>query len=303
MSTPEPRDEGATRKAYLFLTLTTLFWGGNAIFGKMAVGEVSPLLLVTLRWTSVMVLLFFVARRQFIKDWPLLKPRLGYTLAMGAIGFTGFNSLFYVAAHSTDAVNMGIIQGAMPVFVFLGGFFLFKTRVKPTQIVGVVVTLIGVIVVTSAGSLDNLLTLTINDGDALLLFATVLYAGYTLALHYRPNVSPLSFFVVLAVAAFVSSLPLAAYEFSVGATQLPTLKGWVLVIVIAVLPSFLAQLFYMTSVTLIGPGRAGIFINLVPIFAAIMAVVFLSEQFELYHGASLALVLAGIWLSERGKKA
>jgi len=293
---------GTTGHAYIFLTLTTLFWGCNAVFSRMAVGEVSPLLLVTLRWTFVLVMLVVLARKDLVRDWPKLKPRLGYFMIMGACGFTGFNALFYIAAHSTTAVNIGIIQGAMPIIVFLASFLLFKTPVTIQQIFGVLLTIIGVVLVTSAGSFETLKNLAFNDGDILLLIAATVYGLYTVALKFKPDVSALSFFAVLAIAAFITCLPLLGYEAYVGQLLMPTTKGWILIAAIAVLPSFIAQLTFITGVTLIGPGRAGVFINLVPIFAAGMAVLFLSEPFELYHGAALAFVLGGIWLAERGKK-
>ncbi len=293
---------GTNGQAYTFLTLTTLFWGCNAVFSRMAVGEVSPLLLVTLRWTFVLILLAIVARKDLVRDWPKLKPRLGYFMIMGACGFTGFNAMFYIAAHSTTAVNIGIIQGAMPIIVFLGSFLLFKTPVTIQQICGVLVTIIGVVVVTSAGSFETLKTLAFNDGDILILIAAIVYGFYTVALKFKPDVSALSFFAIMAIAAFITCMPLIAYEAYSGQMQFPTTKGWILIAAIAFLPSFIAQLTFITGVTLIGPGRAGIFVNLVPIFAACMAVLFLSEPFELYHGAALAFVLGGIWLAERGKK-
>ncbi len=294
---------GTSGHAYLFLTCTTLFWGCNAVFSRLAVGEVSPLTLVTLRWVCVLSLVLIFARKDVKRDWPKLKPRLGYFMIMGATGFTGFNALFYVAAHYTTALNIGIIQGAMPVIVFLGSFILFRTPVTLSQMLGVAVTLVGVAVVTSAGSLDALLSLAFNEGDILVLIAAIIYGVYTVALRFKPDVSALSFFAVLAFAAFLTCLPLLAYEIYSGQAQMPTQTGWILILAIAILPSFLAQLLFINGVTLIGPGRAGIFINLVPIFAAIMAVLFLSESFEIYHGAALLLVLGGIWLAERGKKA
>ncbi|MBE7636240.1 EamA family transporter [Sneathiella sp. P13V-1] len=294
---------GTNGHAYLFLTCTMLFWGCNAVFSRLAVGEVSPLTLVTLRWAVVISMVFVIARKNVKRDWPKLKPRLGYFMIMGATGFTGFNAMFYIAAHSTTALNIGIIQGAMPVIVLLGSFILFRTPVTISQMLGVAVTLIGVAVVTSAGSLDTLLSLSFNDGDILILIAALVYGVYTIALRFKPDVSALSFFAVLAFAAFLTCLPLLAYEIYSGQAQMPTPTGWALILAIAILPSFLAQLLFINGVTLIGPGRAGIFINLVPIFAAILAVLFLSEDFEIYHGAALVLVLGGIWLAERGKKA
>lgn len=296
-----PANSGHGR-AYLFLTFTTLCWGGNAIFSRLAVGEVSPLALVSLRWMGVMLLLLIFARQNVRRDWAVLRPRLGFLFLLGALGFTGFNALFYIAAHTTTAVNIGILQGSIPVFVLVGALAFFKTPVTPFQIAGVSLTIVGVIIVGAGGSFDRLTALDFNFGDFLMILACLLYAGYTVALRFKPDVSALSFFTVLACAAFLATLPLLAGEILLGDFQAPTLKGWALIAAIAIFPSFLAQLSFINGVALIGPGRAGIFVNLVPIFASIMAVIFLNEPFEHYHGLALLLVLGGIGLAERGKK-
>ncbi len=295
-------DTASSRKAYLLLTITTLCWGCNAIFSRLAVGEVSPMTLVTLRWITVMVLVFFLAQRHVRRDWSILKPRLPFIMAIGAIGFTGFNSLFYVAAHSTTAVNIGIIQGSIPVIVLMAAFLIFRTPVTLAQMVGVILTIAGVILVGASGSLERLTSLAFNFGDLLMLIACSLYAAYTLALRNKPDVAALSLFAVLAFSAFLTSLPLVAGEIALGQFQAPTLTGWVLIGCIAILPSFLAQICFINGVSIIGPGRAGIFVNLVPVFAAIFAVFFLGEPFELYHGIALTLVLGGIGLAEIGKQ-
>ena len=299
----ESTDPTPAPKAYVFLTVTALCWGCNTVFGRLAVGEVSPMALVMFRWLTVVILLMVFARRPVIEDWPALRHRLPFVLAMGALGFTAFNGLFYGAAHSTTAGNMGIIQGSIPVFVLIGAFALYRTPVTALQFGGVVLTMIGVIIVASGGDIGRLAALAVNFGDMLMVAACFLYAGYTVALRQRPAVSAMAMFTVMAGAAFVTSLPLAAAEAYLGQFMWPTPKGWLVVAMVALLPSFLAQTFFMRGVELIGPGRAGVFVNLVPVFASILAVVFLAEPFELYHAAALALVLGGIWISERGKRA
>ena len=110
MSTREaggPPAHGAGR-AYLLLTITALCWGANAIFGRLAVGEVSPMAMTMLRWAGVLVLIAVFAPRPVRRDWAALRAHLPFLAAMGAIGFTGFNALFYAAAHSTTAINIGI---------------------------------------------------------------------------------------------------------------------------------------------------------------------------------------------------
>jgi drug/metabolite transporter (DMT)-like permease len=285
--------------AYVLLTLTALSWGANTLFGRLAVGQVSPIVLVALRWLLVSLLLGVFARRALRNDWAAVRRRLPLVCAMGALGFTAFNALYYTAAHYTTAVHMGIVQGSIPVFVLVGAFLVDRTRITGTQGLGVTVSLLGVAVVASAGEPARLLDLAINPGDLLMVVACVLYAGYTVGLRRGPQVSAFGLLTVMAGAAFAASLPLAAVEWARGDLHWPTLTGWVLVGAIALFPSLLAQAWFIRGVQLIGPGRAGVFVNLVPVFAAILGVTFLAEPFAAFHGVALALVLGGIWLSER----
>ena len=132
-----------------------------------------------------------------------------------------------------------------------------------------------------------------------MVIACFLYSAYALTLRRFSGTSPLSLFAIIAVAAFISSIPLSFAEFYTGSLQWPTAKGWVIVGLITIMPSFLAQICFIQGVTDLGAGRAGIFVNLVPVFAAILAVSILQEPFQWYHGLSLMLVLGGIALSER----
>jgi drug/metabolite transporter (DMT)-like permease len=300
------RDQAAPAQAhplaYLLLTLTALCWGANAIFGRLAVGEVSPMVLTMLRWLLALALLAAVAQGQVRRDWPVLRRHLPFLAAMGALGFTAFNAVYYVAAHYTTAVNIGIIQGSIPMFVLMGAFAVYRTAVTPLQAAGVVVTMLGVVLVGTGGDLARIAALAINRGDLLMVVACLLYAGYTVALQRRPPVAALSLFMALAAAALLASLPLVAIEAAAGKLQWPTATGWVIVVLAVLFPSFLAQMCFIRGVAMIGPGRAGVFINLVPVFASIMAVAILDESFAAFQGIALALVLGGIGLSEVGKR-
>lgn len=298
--TPVP-EASANLRAYMLLSFTALCWGANAVFGRMAVGEISPMALVTARWLGVFVLLALFAHRHVRRDWPVLRPHLFLVTSLGVLGFTAFNALFYVAAHYTTAVNIGILQGSIPMFILVGAFAAYRARVTRLQVAGVALTMTGVVIVGSGGSLARLAALAVNFGDVLMIGACLLYAGYTVALRKRPPVSALGLFAVMAFAAFMASLPLVVAEISLGLFQWPTAKGMIIVTLVTLFPSFLAQIFFIQGVTLIGPGRAGVFVNLVPVFASILAVVLLDEPFEVFHAIALGLVLGGIWLSERGK--
>jgi drug/metabolite transporter (DMT)-like permease len=286
---------------YLLLVLTTLGWGGNAVASRMAVGQISPMLMTAGRWALVLTVMGLTCRRQIAVSLPQVRRQWRSILAMGATGFTAFNALNYVAAHYTTAVNLSIVQGGIPLFVLVGGLLVHRAPIRPAQLLGVGVALVGVVLVASGGRLGTLGKLQFNIGDLMMLAASVLYAGYTIALRTRGTASGLSaigLFFGLAVAAFLTSLPLLTIEAATGGLQAPTPKGWAILAYIGLIPSFIAHVFFIRSVSLIGPARAGLFINLVPVFGALLAVLVLGEAFGVYQAVALALVLGGIAVAE-----
>ena len=287
---------------YLLLIVAALGWGGNAVASRMAVGQITPMMLTTCRWALVLAVLVLTCRRQIFDSLPQLRRQWRSVLAMGATGLTAFNALNYVAAHYTSAVNISIMQGVIPLLVLFGGLVVHPGPVRIGQVAGATVALLGVGLIASHGRLESLARLQFNLGDLMMLGACVLYAGYTIALRSRGaggGMSAIGLFFGLAVAAFLTSLPLFAIEALSGALRAPTAKGWAILTYIGLAPSFVCHLFFIRAVALIGPARAGLFINLVPVFGAILAVLVISEPFGLYQAAALALVLGGIALSER----
>jgi len=295
--------QSAYGNAYLLLTLCAMCWGANAIAGRFAVGEISPMLLTLFRWLGVALLVWTFARPRIIQEAPVLKANLGYFLVMGALGFTGFNILYYIAAHSTTAINLGILQGAVPICVLIGAFLAYRTPITLVQVLGIVITVVGVAVVTVEGDPRNLLALVFNVGDLLMLCACFVYSIYAVALRKRPEVSGLAMFAVMASSAMVASLPFALWELYSETILWPTATGWLVVAFVVVFPSFTSQLFFIRGVQLIGPGRAGVFINLVPIFASAFSVLLLGERFAIFHAVGMVLVLGGIWVAERARPA
>jgi drug/metabolite transporter (DMT)-like permease len=290
---------GASGNAYLLLVLTMAMWGANAVAGRLAVDRVSPMALVALRWMIVAAILVPLTRRRMAEEWPVMRERWRAVLAMGAIGFTGVNAMYFLSAHYTTALHMAILQGSMPVFVLLGALAWHRTRIRAVQMVGVVLTIAGIATVASKGHLSVLRDLAFNPGDLLVLGMAVLYSAYTVGLRDRPKVSGTVFFTAMALVALVTSLPLLGFEIATGRVLWPTPMGWLVVVFIALFPSLTAQLMFLRAVDLIGPGRAGLFINLVPVFGALLAIGILGEPFGLYHALALVLVLSGIFLAER----
>ena len=297
------RSSHAATRAYLLLAFTMAGWAGNVVAARLAVGEVSPMVIISVRWAIVASCLAAITSRQLVASLPQLKRDWKRILVMGACGFSAFNALFYVAAHYTTGVNIAILQGTVPIFVVLGAAVLHRVRVGPIEIVGMAAALVGVAEIATAGRLATIAAFRFNLGDVLMLVAGLLSAGYTLALARRPRVSNLMFFSALATMAFLTSLPLLGYEIATGTVEWPTLKGGAIILFIAIFPSFLSQLGFMRAVQLIGPGRAGLFANLVPVFGAFLAVIILGEPLALYHVIGLCLVVGGIFAAETAGRA
>lgn len=280
------------------LVLTCLFWAGNTIAAKFAVGEIAPFQLVLARWLLVALALLLLFGQELRAHWQTARPRLLEIGLISAVGFTGFNGLFYVAALETTAVNIGIIQGSIPVFVLVLALIAYGTRIGALQALGVAVTLAGVVLVATNGDPASILALGVGPGDALMLLACLLYGLYATALQRRPKIPGRALFTLMASIAALTSVPFWIAEMVISAPDWPSQQGWIVTLYVAVFPSCLAQLFFLRGVDLIGPGPAGVYVNLVPVFSPLLAVLILGERFAAYHAAALGLVLAGIWLAQ-----
>jgi len=295
----ETAQSSNNRLAYVLLVLTTTFWGGNAVAGKLAVGHVSPMILTSLRWAIAVSILLVIAGPQFWADRRRVLRHLPLLFAYGATGFALFNITLYSALNYTTAINVAIWQAAIPMFIFLLNFIIFRTRITIAQMIGFVLSVIGVAVVASGGSVERLMELAINFGDVLMALAGLLYAGYSVGLRYKPDLHWKTMMVAMAFAAMVVSLPFAYAEWQSPAGIVPDARGWMVVLYTAIFPAIIAQVFFIRGVEMIGSNRAGLFVNLVPVIGTVLAILVLGEVFGLHHALALVLVIGGIWLAER----
>ncbi|EXL10383.1 DMT family transporter [Aquamicrobium defluvii] len=283
---------------YILLAAATLFWAGNSVAGKMAVGHVSPMFLNAIRWGVVMVILGLAGRREIAMDWAVIRQRKWYLLAMGAIGFTLFSAALYSALLYTSATNASIEQGGIPLLVFIFSYLLYGTRTTLAQLGGFVISFIGIVLTATHGAPGRLLQLDVNYGDALMIVAILTYGFYTAALRRKPQLHWMSLMVALCAGAFASALPFLWAEAASGALILPDATGWAIIVYVVLFPSLLSQITYIRGVELIGANRAGLFINLLPVWGAFLAVVVLGEDFQTYHAIALVLVLSGVLIAE-----
>ena len=288
---------------YLLLLIAPLFWGGGAVVGKLAVDEISPVTLTFYRWLIVSIVLLPVALPHLKKDFTEIKRHIVLLFSLGVCGFSAFNLIILEALHYTSAIKLSIEQAVIPIFIFLGNFIFLKMRCSLWQMIGLSIAIFGVITAVSNGNYSTILKDGINRGDIMVFFTSLLYAAYSFGLRWRPKISWLSFFFVLAVSACVFSLPFYLAEDSNLSITEVSWKGWVIIAYFAVISSICAELSYAKGVSMIGSNRAGQFINLVPIFGMLLSVLVLGENFHWYHGAGLILVLSGIILAEKAGKA
>jgi drug/metabolite transporter (DMT)-like permease len=285
-------------RPYLLLTLTTLFWAGNAVAGKLAAGVIPPFTLTGLRWILTAFILFLLARPLIAENWDRMKANWRFLFFCGAIGFAVFNFCLYGALNYTSAINVAIEQSGMPMIVILLAYLVYREPVTPLQLVGAGFSIIGVLITASRGDLLALLQLDVNIGDLIMLGGVLAYSVYTVALKRKPVMPWQVFMFSLAVAAMITALPAMLVELSTGAMPEMSWRTPVLLAYVVIFPSVLSQIFFVRGVEMIGPQRAMIFSNLVPVFASVLAVLILGEAFEGYHAVGLALVIGGIALAE-----
>lgn len=287
------------RNAYLILTLTMLFWATNIIAGKYAVGHVSPILLASLRWLVAAAILVPFAALNLRQDWPAIRRNLPFIAAMGGLGIGGFNILLYVAVHFTSGINVSILQATMPMMVFVINFLIFGVRVGWMQIAGFLATLLGIALIAGDGSFERLRDFQLNVGDVALLVALLCYSSFTVGLRKMPKLHLNSSMLVFFLNAFAFSAIATLFEAANDTLLWPDLTGWAVVLFTAIFPSVLAQTFFVRGTQIVGANRAGLFVNLLPVFGTLLSILMLGEQFHAYHAIALVVVLGGIALAER----
>lgn len=285
--------------------LTNTFWAANIVIARAIAGQVPPVALAYWRWTGAFLVAVGFAWPHLKRDWPVLLRHWRMMLLLAATGIASYNTLVYVGLNGTTALNALLLQSAMPVLVLVWAFAVFGDRPTAGQATGVLVSLSGVAVISSHGSLTALLHLTLNAGDIWILCAVVIYALYTPLLRRRPPVHPLSFLVAAMGIGSMMMLPFYLGEAATGAAIVGGWPSYAALAYTAVLPSFVAYLFFNRAVELIGAARAGQSAHLMPVIGSVLAVVFLGEQLYPFHAGGFALIATGIvlasWRSGMGR--
>jgi len=288
-------------KAYIMLVCATLFWAGNFMVGKFAFfSNIPPMSLVFFRWSLVWIILLPFTFREIlkfksviIKNLPLL-----FFLALTSVGL--FNSFTYLALVHTQVINASLFNTAIPaIIIFL--CFLFKIeKTNKFQILGLIISVLGILSIITKLNLNILLSLNFNKGDLIMIGGVITWGLYSSFLKKKNFTLPLLTLVhVLCTFGLIFIIPQFVFEYSQGLIIEFDLSLFYILIFLALFPSIGSYYCWAGAVSIIGPNRSGIFLSLIPLFSTIMAITFFNETFQFFHSIGAILIILGLFLSNK----
>lgn len=293
-----------TPTTILLLIVPPLLWAGNAVVGRLVSDMIPPITLNFLRWAIALLILLPLGRSIFQPGSGVLRHWRRYAM-LGLLGIGLYNTLQYMALHTSTPLNVTLVAASMPVWILITGRMFFNTPIRGHQLLGGIVSIIGVLVVLSHGDWRQLLELRLVIGDVFMIIATIVWAFYSWMLAQATDGPEIrrtwaTFLLAQVIYGAAWSGVFAATEWSL--TDAHIQWGWPLVLAllyVAVGPAIVAFRCWGTGVQRVGPAIAGFFNNLTPLFAALMSLAFLGELPQLYHAAAFACIVGGIILSAK----
>jgi len=293
-----------TPSTVFLLTVPPVLWAGNAIVGRLVRDAVPPMTLNLLRWTIALLVLIPLGRAAFRHGSGVLANWRRYAM-LGLLGVGLYNSLQYLALQSSSPINVTLVASGVPVWMLLVGRLFYGVPVKRKQIAGAVLSVGGVLVVLSRGDIDGLLQLSLVAGDLIMILATIAWSFYSWMLMQQKDAPGLrsdwaAFLLAQVAYGVLWSAALAGGEWALGAEAIAW--SWTLaasLLYVAVGPAILAMGCWGAGVQRAGPGVSAFFINLTPLFTALLSSAFLGEPPHLYHLLAFGMIVGGIAVSAR----
>ncbi|WP_312755857.1 DMT family transporter [Rummeliibacillus suwonensis] len=285
----------------VLLLIATILWGGNFVIGKAVANDLPPFTLAFFRWCVALIIFLPIIYTSLKREWPQIKKHWAIILALGFTGIAGFNTLIYISLHYTTSINASLMNMLTPVIIYMLSFLFLHERLNRNQIIGTAISFIGVITIISNGSLEVLRHFRFNKGDLIVIIALVLWSVYSLLVKQYAKELPghSTFFVSIAVG-IVMLLPFYIYE-TLTTTMVVHWSATSIFAILytGILASIVAFIAWNTGVVKLGTNRAGIYLNLIPVFASIFAVIFIGEKIVLSQVVGGLLVLMGVYWTGR----
>ena len=288
-------------KAYVMLILCTAFWSGNFIVGKVAtLFEIPPLTLNFYRWFIAWIILAPFTLKEIVANWNIIKENFLSLVIMAFTSISVFNSVVYYALNYTQVLNGVLMISTIPVLIiFISS--IFKTeRTNVFQVLGVVVSLCGVVIIITKMEFQRLIHLQLNKGDLWMLVAMFSWATYSIMMKEKKiNLKPFVLLQTLITIGVIFLAPMYLFEIINGQYLNLNIPVVLTVGYVVLFAGIGAYIFWNGAVLLIGPNRAGIFLHLMPVFSALMAIFLLGEKFSHYHFYGALFIVFGIFLSSK----
>lgn len=282
--------------AFLLPVIAVLIWSFNIAITRYVADYISPVSISFYRWAIAFVLLTPFILPKVWQQRQLVRPHLIQLAVLSACGMVLYQGLAYTAAHYTTATNMGIINAFIPIFTIFVAMFLLREIPSTFAVIGSILSFSGLMFVISQGSWSSLLHLAGHWGDVLMIFAVFFYAFYGVFLKKWQLKLPLMVSLYVQIGfALIFHLPFV-YVLGLDPIQSDNVAS---VLYAGIFPSILAPLVWMMAIQHLGPNRTSIFMNLMPIFTAIIAYIWLNEAWSIYHSLGGVIILLGIVLAQR----
>ena len=287
--------------AYLFLILATIFWSGNFIVGKAAsIFEIPPFSLNFYRWLFAGLILLPFTFKELILKKNYIFENLGFFIILGITSITIFNSIVYYSLHYTQVISGVLMISTIPVWIIFISSILKIEKTNIFQIIGVGLSLLGVIFIITKADLNLIKNLDFNKGDLTMVVAMFSWAIYSALLKKKNyEISQITLLQVVIITGLIFLIPIYIIEMNLG-NVIKLDKPFLLTLTYVVLfPGLASFFFWIKGIALIGANRAGAFLHLMPIFGAIMAMVIFKEKFMFYHILGAIFIISGITLSNK----
>ena len=287
--------------AYIFLILATLFWSGNFIVGKFAtLFQIPPLTLNFYRWVMVWFILIPFTFKEILNKKNYIKANWMIISFMGIITISTFNSVVYFALNYTQVINAVLMLAGIPAVVMILSSMMKIERANMFQLVGLILSIIGVATIISNADIQKIFSLNFNKGDLWMLVCVMSWSLYSTLLKKKKfQLSQFTFIQLMVTVGLIFLIPQYLYEQKIG-LEVPINKFSVAILFyVVIFPAIAAYYCWQKAIELIGPNRSAIFVQLMPLFSALMAILIFKEKFQLYHFIGGTFIVSGIYLSNR----
>ena len=280
-----------------FLIVANLFWAGNYVFGKYVVAEMEPLQITFSRWLLAVVLLFPIAQIIERPNWRMVWSKWRVLVPMAALGIIGYNFFLYIALRYTTSLNAALINSLNPALIVLFSVIFLKERLAKINTIGLILSLVGVLLILTKGQLLQLFSNHYNGGDLLMLFVIVIWTVYSVLGRRLAGIPPISATAASVLFGLIITLPFILVK---GVHPPHSEQAILGILYIGIFPSVGSFVFWNIAVSKIGASRAGIYLNLITVFTAIISA-FLGQSITIIQVAGGLLVFLGVFLTS-GKR-